>query len=251
MNGTEPVVPAPVNVSGYEAPLTRPWPVALGLFLVVLNVALGLSAAFLAAWLGAGDLEGTARSLTLAVLLTLPYLLVIVAVWFAARKRGMALAESVGWRPMRFWASMGLAISVVAVGIIVSARWAGLLSSFGLEQPARLDATNLFPSDPLGVILLLLAAVVIGPIAEEIIFRGILYSSMRDRWGRPIATLLSASIFGAVHFEFVWVLVPTLVLGAMLAWLFEATRSLKAPIVAHMIYNLFAVGSGYLLKALG
>jgi len=90
---------------------------------------------------------------------------------------------------------------------------------------------------------LLLSAVVLAPLFEEAIFRGLIQTPMvqypalrRQRW---IIILISAAIFTAVHSAIVWQVVPGLfLLGVTLAWLYERTGSLWPGFVVHLLFNL-------------
>lgn len=77
---------------------------------------------------------------------------------------------------------------------------------------------------------------VIGPICEELVFRGMIYQGYRKS-GRIIgAIVLSSLLFGLMHMN-VNQCCYAVVMGIMLALLFEATGSLIAPIIMHMTVN--------------
>ncbi|GAW91576.1 CPBP family intramembrane glutamic endopeptidase [Calderihabitans maritimus] len=77
---------------------------------------------------------------------------------------------------------------------------------------------------------------VIAPFAEELYFRGFLYPALRVKWGIRWAVFLSALIFGSLHLDPVR-LIPLAVGGAGLAWIYEISGSLVAPIIAHALWN--------------
>jgi membrane protease YdiL (CAAX protease family) len=82
-----------------------------------------------------------------------------------------------------------------------------------------------------GVFTILLA-----PVAEEVLFRGILYPSIKQA-GRPRLALWGTStFFAALHLNAAS-LVPLLVLALILVFLYEFSESLLAPILAHSIFN--------------
>jgi membrane protease YdiL (CAAX protease family) len=84
-----------------------------------------------------------------------------------------------------------------------------------------------------------LLSVAWAPIHEEILFRGMLYRHLRDRWRWPVAVLASAGVFAAMHRSpALGVNVNALVGGLGYAALREGRGSLVAPIVAHMTTNL-------------
>jgi membrane protease YdiL (CAAX protease family) len=90
------------------------------------------------------------------------------------------------------------------------------------------------------LLLLFLAIAVVGPIVEELVFRGMLFQLLRRQlplWG---ATILSAGIFAALHV--IPVLLPSLfVFGVALALVFHRTRSLYCSTFLHMLINAVAV----------
>jgi len=79
-------------------------------------------------------------------------------------------------------------------------------------------------------------AVVVAPVAEEFVFRGMLYPFVKQL-GSPRAALFGVSaIFAAIHFDAV-TLVPLFALALALTWLYEKTDCLLAPIAAHSLFN--------------
>jgi len=86
--------------------------------------------------------------------------------------------------------------------------------------------------------------VLLVPVAEEIMFRGVLYRHLREatsRWRRGVsiaaAALASGALFAAVHPQG-WVAIPPLAaVGAVLALEREWRSSLLAPVITHMLVN--------------
>jgi membrane protease YdiL (CAAX protease family) len=80
------------------------------------------------------------------------------------------------------------------------------------------------------------AAILIAPVAEEILFRGILYSAIKER-GWPKTALISSSlVFSAIHGHIPSFLSLAL-LGAVFALLYDRTANLLAPILCHAAFN--------------
>ena len=74
------------------------------------------------------------------------------------------------------------------------------------------------------------------PLAEEILFRGILYRWLRAHMNVPLAAVISALGFSVLHG------VPTLIpaiaaLGVGLALIYEASGSLWTAVLTHALYN--------------
>ena len=78
------------------------------------------------------------------------------------------------------------------------------------------------------------------PICEELVFRGLMFKRMRERSGFLYAAVYSALVFGLFHGNIVQ-MVYGFILGMLLAYMYEKYGSVKAPIVGHMVMNLFSV----------
>ncbi|MBM3843266.1 MAG: glutamate-5-semialdehyde dehydrogenase [Verrucomicrobia bacterium] len=79
-------------------------------------------------------------------------------------------------------------------------------------------------------------AVVIAPVTEEIVFRGLILRGLLGRW-RPAAAIFgSAGLFALVHFNPAQAPVAVL-LGLLTGWLYARTRSLGLCILAHALNN--------------
>ncbi len=83
------------------------------------------------------------------------------------------------------------------------------------------------------------ALVVIAPLFEEYICRGILFGSLRQRYGTTRAVLLSALFFGVLHLQPVAV-INAFVIGVVLAMVYAITRTLWSSILLHACNNLIA-----------
>lgn len=95
------------------------------------------------------------------------------------------------------------------------------------------------------VVAMGLLVAVVGPCFEELLFRGVLYRSFRQRLGLRGAILASAVLFAVVHADPAMVL-PLLSLGVIFAWLTERSGSLVPSMLAHSFWN----GATFLLLTL-
>lgn len=117
-----------------------------------------------------------------------------------------------------------------------------ILSRYDLEIPGYGEQEShipLFGDTPMGIFLAIFVMIGIAPLVEELFFRGYVYPIFKKHFTIPVASVFSALLFGFFHLEF-QVLIPLFLLGLILNWLFEKTRSLWTPIVFHMINNAFA-----------
>ena len=79
------------------------------------------------------------------------------------------------------------------------------------------------------------------PIFEELVFRGLLFYTLRNRFGAWEAAAMSAVLFSAIHFYSLPGFLMTFWSGFVWAIAFERARSLLPGILAHSVYNLFFV----------
>jgi hypothetical protein len=129
------------------------------------------------------------------------------------------------------------------VGFVVAYILADIIVAYPIQQHFGVDPTQQALSQSATVSgllpLILLSAVIIAPIAEEIVFRGYLYKAFRDRFKPWYAIIMSAALFSAIHLEPL-AAVPLFVIGVVLAYVYEKTDNLMAPIALHMLNNAVA-----------
>ena len=83
-----------------------------------------------------------------------------------------------------------------------------------------------------------LMAVVIAPLAEEFLYRGILLMTLVRHVGVIPGLVVSSAVFAAAHFTAEpQALLPLFFLGMALGYVAYRTRSLVAPIIAHALFN--------------
>ncbi len=99
-------------------------------------------------------------------------------------------------------------------------------------------------SESIGIkVAVVLALAVIGPIAEEVFFRGVVFAGMRRSMPLWPAAVVSGLLFGSLHAPTgPTTVVPLAALGVALAWLYERTGSIWPPIIVHMFNNGLVVG---------
>jgi membrane protease YdiL (CAAX protease family) len=156
------------------------------------------------------------------------------------------------------WADIGLVKTsrgwvLAAVGLFIVLRIVVTVMAFALAQ---IGITSMQPQAfaPEGFSVgaaagMIIFAGILVPIAEEVFFRGVLYRWLRDKWGVGIGIIVSGIVFGLVHIEPATA-IPAMVLGWVLAWAFERSKSLWPSILIHILNNTFALGLLYALLAL-
>ena len=82
----------------------------------------------------------------------------------------------------------------------------------------------------------ILSVVVCAPILEEILFRGLIFESCRERFGSGVAVLVSALLFGLVHGVPVQI-INAFVVGLIFGYIYLRTGSLLSVILLHVVNN--------------
>lgn len=129
------------------------------------------------------------------------------------------LKHGLGW-------SAGFA---VAAGLLFTGLW---LSGRHPLTPIRTP----LPDGTGGRILFFVVGGIVAPVAEEIVFRGVIFGYLR-RWGLAAAVCISTALFAAIHTG------PALPLtqivgGVVFAIAYHTGKSLSAPILIHSLGNL-------------
>ena len=141
---------------------------------------------------------------------------------------------------------LGLAIPAWIAATGLSALATRLLEGIGLHQEAGVADQVLARGDPT---VILVAFLIVAPIAEEFFFRGVVYNIWERERGPRVALYGSAALFAAIHAS-IFALVPIFALGIGLALVYRRTRSLPASIAMHAGFNAISVGIA-LLDRLG
>ncbi len=84
--------------------------------------------------------------------------------------------------------------------------------------------------------LLGVTAILLAPVWEEIVFRGILFTSIRQAGFPRLAWIGTCLLFSGSHMNLVTFL-PLFAFGLLMIWLYKRTENLLAPVVAHALFN--------------
>jgi membrane protease YdiL (CAAX protease family) len=165
-----------------------------------------------------------------------------VLIYFFLRLHQVRWREVFGLRESRLLHALLLAL-LTAFVILPAAWWLQRASVLVLEKigwpPEEETAVMLLAGAKswwtrvyLGVF-----AVMIAPVAEEFIFRGVLYPFVKQLGYPRFAWIGVNFLFALIHMDAA-ALVPLFVLALALTWLYERTDNLLAPITAHSLFNV-------------
>lgn len=127
---------------------------------------------------------------------------------------------------------------------LVAAAMYLVFEAVGLDPEPQVAEQALEVVDP---VLAVLAVVILAPIAEEVFFRGVVFNAFLREGGRRWAFLGSSALFAVIHLSAV-AFVPIFLLGLALAWIYDRTRNLLAPIAMHLVVNGASVVIALLIR---
>jgi membrane protease YdiL (CAAX protease family) len=225
--------------------LGRPWPIeSLSRRLLTL-MACAYSSLFLGMWAQqASGVSATEISIWRVLVASLSFQgagLILIARFL--REHQIRWSEAFGLANHRGRALLlGLLVALIFLPIGWGLQQASVLTMTHLpffklqpEEQLPVRVLRVTVSWP-GRIMLGAAAILLAPVAEEILFRGILYPAVKQAGFPRLALWSTALLFAAVHLNAV-TFVPLMVLAIVLTALYERTDNLLAPILAHAVFN--------------
>ena len=176
-------------------------------------------------------------------------ILVAVAVWFQVNRRlyqsPISLAAAFGFnrkntgRCLLLGLATGLGLVLIAMALALMSSV--LIQAFGdqvePQKLVKLIAEESTKQENIGpLIFFVVMAVAVAPVAEEILFRGILYPAIKQIGYPRVAAIGTALLFALFHVNLLTFASLTVVALGLIA-LYEFTDNLLAPITAHAVFN--------------
>lgn len=124
----------------------------------------------------------------------------------------------------------------------------GIIYTLIAGPPPPQEVERIFSGVKTGkdLILPFIAIAILAPLSEELYFRAMVYPVFRARFGPIPGMIYSGIFFGSLHLD-LYRVIPISVGGAVLAYFYEKTGSLTAPVIAHATWNSLMLLSYYLL----
>lgn len=190
------------------------------------------AAAFLL-FASAGVLEST----LIGAACSIPLFLVLYGM-DVKRRRGTGEASGFTWKSAVLLILCGVGTCILVNNLLT-------ISRLELIFPGVAQVNNALYAPSIWIQLLAMGFVI--PIAEELIFRGLVFRRFRDIVSYRTAAWLSAALFGIFHGNLVQG-IYALALGYMMAWVFEQFGTILAPVLFHMAANLCSVSFTWMME---
>ena len=165
----------------------------------------------------------------------------LVLIHYFLRAQAMTWDEAFGLMSPRLGRSVAMAVMVAFA--VLPIAWslgqlsAKVMSSFHIEPVVQspvqmLQGTAEFPMK----LLIGFLAIVIAPCVEELVFRGLIYPTLKQNGFPRLALWGTSLLFAAIHSNLM-ILLPLTFLAVVLTLLYESTDNLLAPILTHSLFN--------------
>ncbi len=118
--------------------------------------------------------------------------------------------------------------TLFVLGIIINMLPKSWVESFEQNSEIINDANQ---------VVVFIVAVILAPIFEEIMCRGLILNSLRKAMPKWCAIVLSSLIFGVIHGNAIQIIYAT-ALGILLGWIYTKTDSIYIPMLCHFAFNL-------------
>lgn len=222
---------------------SRPWLTkdALWIFFILIFIQVGAGlihwGGVKLGWFAADGKEATA-ALIQGILFHGVALLII---WGFIRRRNSSWNEAFGMnrQGLKRAAGQGPASYVGIIPIVFVTSFLYQIFLYAAGYPVTLqDVVVIFlePQSGWSLFFLLLLAVVIAPLVEEALFRGILLPVLMKKMSPGTAIVVNSAFFAVIH-QHLPAMVPLFVLAIVLALLYIYSGSLWSSIVLHAVFN--------------
>ncbi len=237
------VVPTLSNTGSASRRAVAPVSLVLGIYVALAAARVGVGAVAEAVL---PEIEpGTPTAVLVGGLLA--ELAMLLSVGTAVRRLGLGGWRQLGYRPIALRRLVVVGAAAAAVGMLFDGLVGWLLTLFGIDTTHLGNAVPLSgPPTVLGVAQVVGVVVVLAPMVEETVFRGILFGLLA-RAGQPLwlAVGLSSGLFALGHLtagmpvaQLVYLGVTLFVTGSLLALSYRWTGSLYPGMLGHALANL-------------
>ncbi|MGH2410358.1 MAG: lysostaphin resistance A-like protein, partial [Chloroflexota bacterium] len=167
------------------------------------------------------------------------YLFLLWLIWMLIVKRYRSDWRALGLRAVGWQWVAGVPLVFAFLTFMWVIMYRGMVAVLGptVQWPKVLTSTTVDSvHQPVLDVVIILTGVVLTPLVEELLFRGVLYQALRRTMPMGTAALIGSMIFAGMHFTLA-LFIPLTVMGYVLAWLYERSGSLIPGMLVHACNN--------------
>ncbi len=101
--------------------------------------------------------------------------------------------------------------------------------------------------DPFMLFILSIEIIFLGPISEELFFRGFIYNFLKKKLDWKSAVIITSIVFAFLHSS-IWGFFIVFILSIGICYIYEKTRNIVSAIVFHSLYNTLSLVNILILK---
>ncbi len=188
---------------------------------------------------------------SLSILLQLIVALgVFLATYFFIIKKNHLSVKEFGFKPISFIKLF----AYVALGFVMTfAAWIAVAPFIIVFLPGvdLAQSQDIFQKDMtfLAQILMIVYAIIVGPLVEEVIFRGVLLPTLSNKVNLYFGVIVSTLVWSLLHFQ-LNVIIFTFIFGIILSYQYIYSKSLWTSYLTHVLKNSMAVIAIYAMGLL-
>ena len=168
-----------------------------------------------------------------------------LVLWYGVKKTAGGYRTVFSFKPVRGFLLLPISLTVIGMSILLSEI--DNLTRVFLPMPDLLEGVfEGLITAPTSVWGSILALVVVAPITEELLFRGLILRGFLAQYSVRKSVLVSALLFALIHLN-PWQFAGAFVSGVIFAWWFVQTRSLLPCLFGHALFNAIPLIAGPLL----
>lgn len=148
-------------------------------------------------------------------------------------------------------APKGIVSALWVLGFLVVLRlfsmaWTVFTEDIGWRLKGAADVLDIFGKTNAGLIITVILVVILAPVVEELVFRGLLQRWIATKTSAVLAITFSSLAFALYHLSF-WAAPLNLALGATTGFLAQKCKTLYPAIVLHVLYNATLIVAAFYL----
>lgn len=190
------------------------------------TLAIYVAAALLATLITGDAIAGAAISALVVAVLVVVYRWRSTGTPLAPAPKPPALTVS-------FWLTAGIGLVICWVAGQTTAAW--VYAAWGSRAFDAVNSTKM--ESPIWLVVM--TVLLLAPIGEESLMRGIAYPALRKHWPPLAAAFVTAMVFSLLHGNLVQIAL-TVPLGMLLAFVYEASQRLWPVVLMHVLFNMAA-----------
>ena len=180
------------------------------------------------------EITGSAWLDSIALEATLQLIIMALIIMYVIKKTDLQVKDVIPLKAFNLWSLIPISIATLGI-MIVSSEMDNILRLILPPPDWFVEKFKKFDSNIFNFVFFIL---LVAPVTEEILFRGIIVRGFEKNYTRRTAIVGSAVLFGMIHLN-PWQFVSASIGGLLLAWIYIETKSLWPCIYAHAFYNGF------------